>query len=183
MRLFYAIDLADSLKEMLYDHILQLQSFIPFGVKWVDKENLHITFQFIGEVKPNQMSDLEDAFLTSIDSCRAQILQIKSLEIFPLDKPKLIWLRLASPNRDLAKATRSLRKFLTKYGFSVKNSDFIPHISLGRIKNNLMKPQIDFILQKQIVKIDIDVSDISLFESNLTKKGPHYRVIQTYNLT
>jgi len=182
MRLFFGIQLADNIREYLSDLILEFQSYIPSGIKWVETENLHITFQFIGEVKPTQLEVVEENFLTSISACERQKFKITGLELFPLSKPRLIWISLSSENRQFAKATKSLRNFLKQAGFNIEDKEMVPHITLGRIKANLIKPQIDFILEKEIEKHDIDINAISLFESNLTKKGAIYRILQTYNL-
>jgi len=182
MRLFYGIQLSDDIRELLLETILHFQSYIPAGVKWVEPENLHVTYQFVGQVKPTQMADLEESFLTSISSCSEQKFKINALELFPLKEPKLIWVKLDSENKQFSKATKSLRNFLKQQGFNLDNKDFFPHITLGRIKTNLMKAQIEFILQTKLEKCEIDVKEITLFESNLTQKGAHYRVLQTYNL-
>ncbi len=182
MRLFYGIQLPEEVKEELSEFIILLQSYIPTGVKWVEKENLHITFQFIGDVKPTQLAELEDDFITSISSCNSQKFMINSAEIFPLKQPRLIWVSLDSANNQLHKATKSLRNLLKNKGFILENKDFIPHITLGRIKSNLIKPQIEFILGAELKKEEFNINEISLFESNLTKRGANYRILKTYNL-
>ena len=182
MRLFYGIQLPEEVHEHLFDVMLLLQNYIPSGVKWVEKENLHITFQFIGETKPTQLADLEESFLSSIAPCNEQKYTLDCTELFPLKQPRLIWVRLESENKQFAKATKCLRNLLTSQGFNLENRDLIPHITLGRIKNSLMKPQVEFILQSEIEKQEFIVNQITLFESNLSKRGANYRILNTYNL-
>lgn len=182
MRLFFGIQLTDKIRDIISDLILELQTYIPTGIKWVEKENLHITFQFIGEVKPTQMLEVEESFLASISACESQQIQISGVELFPLNQPQFIWIRLRSENKQFAKATKSFRKLLKQKGFKVEDKDFFPHITLGRIKTNLMKPDIELILEQELEKHTIDIEEISLFESNLTPKRAIYRILQTYNL-
>lgn len=182
MRLFYGIQLPETIRERLFDLILDFKSYIPSGVKWVEKENLHITFQFVGDVKPTQLDDLEESFLSSISSCESQSFRVEGLEFFPAKQARLIWLSLNSQNKQFSKAVKRLQNLLKQQGFKLDSKEFIPHITLGRIKSNLMKAQIEFILQNKIELQDIDVNEITLFASNLTKKGPNYRILQTYNL-
>jgi 2'-5' RNA ligase len=182
MRLFYGIQLEEELKDYLFDLILHFQSYIPAGVKWVEKENLHLTFQFVGQVKPNQLAEVEASFKSSITSCNEEKFQLKSVELLPNNQPHLIWISLDSKNEDFADATKKLRYLLKQQGFNLDNNDFRPHITLGRIKNNLMKAQIEFIQKTELEKQEFNVNKITLFESNLTKKGANYRVLKTYNL-
>ncbi len=182
MRLFYGIQLSEEMQDIIFDVILQLKSYIPAGIKWVEKENLHITFQFIGDVKTSQLSDLEDSFLSSISTCKNQNFKFESVQLFPLKQPRLIWIALTSENKQFSKASKSLRNFLKQQGFNLENKDFIPHITLGRIKTNLIKPEIEYILQTDLIKQEFCVNEIALFESNLTKRGAIYRILQTYNL-
>ncbi len=183
MRLFYSFQLPQDLKESLFETILDLKSYIPFGVNWVDKENLHITFQFVGNIKPHQMADLEEIFLASIENLKKQTFQIENIEVFPLKLPRQIWLSLSNSDKELEKTSTLLRTNLRKIGINLDNFKFLPHITLGRIKSDLIKPQIEYIFLHEIDKNEIHFDKISLIESNLSKKGPQYRILKNYNLT
>lgn len=183
MRIFYSFQLPEELKDSLFEIILDLKSYIPYGVNWVDKENLHITFQFVGDVKPHQMADLEEIFLASINNLKNQIFQIEEIEVFPLKLPRQIWVRLTNHDKGVEKAANLFRTNLRKLAIKVDNFKFIPHITLGRIKTDLIKAQIEYIFRHKIDKDEIRFTEISLMESNLSKKGPHYRIIKNYNLT
>lgn len=182
MRLFYGIQLPEEIRETLADLILHLQSYIPTGIKWIEKENLHLTFQFIGEVQPTKLADLETCFLSSISSCESTNFKFEAIEVVPLKDPHLIWISLSSDKNDFSQAIKNLRNQLNQDGFNLDNKDFTPHITLGRIKNNLMKPQVDFILNTELNKEEFYINEIALFESNLTKRGAIYRILKTYNL-
>lgn len=182
MRLFYGINLPTQLKELLFDKILEFQSYIPSGVKWVEKDNLHITFQFIGEVEASQLADLEDILLNSFKHFSKDNLLTQNIELYPNRDARQIWLRLKSENQELANVSKVFRKILKERAFTVDKNEFLPHITLGRIKRTLINAQADFILKNQINNISFPVNELCLFESNLTSKGPHYRIIKTYNL-
>lgn len=66
IRLFTALSIPDDVKEELYG----LRDSL-FGAKWVSKENMHLTLQFIGEVSEQKYhqikEDLEDIQMTSFE--------------------------------------------------------------------------------------------------------------------
>lgn len=182
MRLFYALIIPRQVKEELFNIISKFQSYIPTSVKWVEEENLHLTFKFIGEVEASQYSDLEERFSLVMQKCRQQKFVLHDIELFPQEGPRLIWVSLKSQTNQFSKASSYFSKILQEGGFKVENKAFTPHITLGRVKRNLIKPDIDIIEQEEISKIEFTIDRIALFSSTLTKKGPQYSILQMYNL-
>lgn len=182
MRLFFGFELPDPIKELAESAILYLKSYIPTSVKWVETESLHITFQFVGEVKPTDLADIEEAFVTCIGDCQKQTFTLLNVSCYPLREPKVIWISLAHNDKALNKSVKCFQTKLQQLGYKTDNKDFTAHITLGRIKANLMIPQIDFMLKTEIEQQEFTIDELTLFESNLTKKGAVYRTLQTYNL-
>ena len=56
MRCFIAIDVP------YFDSVASLQRSIEGRVKLVEKENIHITLKFLGEVNEENLKNVEDAF-------------------------------------------------------------------------------------------------------------------------
>ena len=57
IRLFAGIELPEDIKEQLY----ALRGGVP-NAKWVEKDNLHITLRFIGNIDEDDANDLHDGF-------------------------------------------------------------------------------------------------------------------------
>lgn len=58
IRLFAGIELPENIKEQLY----ALRGGVP-NAKWVEKDNLHITLRFIGNIDEDDANDLHDGFM------------------------------------------------------------------------------------------------------------------------
>lgn len=182
MRLFFGFELPDPIRELAESAISYLQSYIPTSVNWVGADGLHITFQFVGEVKPTDFSEVEEAFLASIKECPEQTFTLKHVTCYPLRDPKVIWISLDNEDKTLRKSVKHFQNRLKQLGYNVNKKDFKAHITLGRIKGDLMNLQMEHILKAKVKQKEFSVEEVTLFESNLTKKGAIYRALQTYNL-
>ena len=60
MRTFIAINLDDSIKEAIEKSAAPLRD-LKAKIKWVEKENLHLTLRFLGEVRPEIIPDIDRA--------------------------------------------------------------------------------------------------------------------------
>ena len=58
MRTFLALDLPESVRRDISDQIDHLRSSNVSGIKWVTSENLHITFQFIGDTQRHDIPEI-----------------------------------------------------------------------------------------------------------------------------
>lgn len=153
-------------------------------IKWVEVNNLHLTLKFFGETHEDKVQDIVQALYSGIENHEKFSLQISTLGIFGSRyKPKLIWSGLHN-TEPLLKLVRSINNEIDKIGYFQDRQNFVPHLTLGRIKNlsdkNLFQDIIsvykDEYFQKALVM------EIYLFESILTREGPIYKVIEKFEL-
>ncbi|MDO8660498.1 MAG: 2'-5' RNA ligase family protein, partial [Candidatus Woesearchaeota archaeon] len=63
-----------------------------------------------------------------------------------------------------------------------KEKDFVPHLTLGRIKLITNKKQFHSIVEKIAVKpLRFSVDEFQLLESKLSKLGPMHKIIKKYS--
>ncbi len=69
-------------------------------------------------------------------------------------------------------------------GFARDRQNFVPHLTLGRIKNLTDKPRFQEVIGKipQKAYIHKSVTELLLYESILHKDGPKYRVIHSFKI-
>ncbi|OQY39460.1 MAG: 2'-5' RNA ligase [Candidatus Cloacimonetes bacterium 4572_65] len=182
MRFFYGFSLSQDIKSELNEKIEFYKTLIPHEVTWVSEENLHITFQFIGTIKREDMDSVQTIFDEMAEKIKQQRFAIKGIEVFPPKSPKLIWISLTQKDRVVAQYLKTFQKNLKKYGIKIGVQDFRPHITLGRIKTELSTYQIGRIERDRTTFNYIKCNEIALFESNLYENGPIYSVLKTYNL-
>ncbi len=183
-RIFIAINLPEEIKEELEKLKKEINSLYPAEwrrglVKWVKKENLHITLLFIGAVELEKIPLIIKIAEEVARENKFSRLQIAKINYGPSAKipPRLIWAELGK-NTALDKAAQELReKTLEKGVFSKTDSKpFSAHITLGRIRawqwrriNPEEQPMID-----RYVNLSFLPSSIAVMESVLKRTGPQY---------
>ena len=184
MRLFIGIDPPAPLKARL----LGLMGGLA-GARWQREDQLHLTLRFIGEVDGAGAQDL-DAALAAID-----------FPIIPLalegvgafggaqerqgegpGRPRSLWVG-AQPADVLARLHRKVDRAAERAGLGREGRAFVPHITIARFGKGRMAPLNDFLAGAGGMRSDAaPVSDFCLYESRLTRDGPHYSVLARYPL-
>lgn len=174
MRTFVALDLPENIKEDVAGVINNFSSSCPFGVNWVPQENLHITFQFIGETKEEDIHDIAEFLETNFSELSALLFTNSKLEILPGRDPKIIWISLENNDSLIQKISKRLKSKLRQMGYKIDSRRLRFHITLGRIKKRLPENMVEQILTTEL-KIDgFEVSEASLYKSLLKPQGPRY---------
>lgn len=183
-RLFLAINLSKKNKEILKEKKEEIKiNFETDPVKWVKEDNLHITLAFIGDVKESNISHLrEDLDKINFNSLNLTFGEIKYIP--NRRKAKLIWVEGESNQLgDLKKKIDERLKKSEAINYSPEDREFIPHITLGRVKSFQFKkiPLEEIpLLEDEFVNISFKVDSFELMESKLKKRGPTYKIIESY---
>jgi len=174
MRTFVALDLPETIKEDVAGVINDFRSNCPYGVNWVPQENLHITFQFIGETKEEDIPEIAELLETSFSELSILLFTNPKLEIQPGSAPKIIWISLENNNSLMLKISKRLKSKLRQMGYKIDSRRLRFHITLGRIKKRLPDKLIKQILTTELNINDIEVLKAILYKSLLKPQGPRY---------
>jgi RNA 2',3'-cyclic 3'-phosphodiesterase len=181
MRTFLALDLPENVRRNISALIEQLKGSNVSGIKWVTFENLHITFQFIGDTQRHDISEI-GLFLENIfcDFDKINFLEPK-LEIIPARNPRIIWISLQTDHKEILKASRQFKNKLHDMGYKLDKKPIRFHITLGRIKKRLPDFFVQQILTPELKITDFEVSEVTLYESFLRPQGPVYEKVLNYH--
>ncbi|MCF7792897.1 MAG: RNA 2',3'-cyclic phosphodiesterase [Candidatus Cloacimonetes bacterium] len=180
MRTFLALDLPDPIRQIISSLSSELQSLNVSGINWVESENLHITFQFIGDTHQHHILEITD-FLEDIFSQMQSIhFSEPKLQIIPQRDPRIIWLSLQTNHKKIFQASRKIKEKLLEMGYKLDKKPLKFHITLGRIKKRLPKFFIQKILTTELKTIGFDISEAALYQSFLRPEGPVYDKIVKY---
>ena len=83
MRTFLALELPKDIKTEVFRNIEQYREIAPTAVKWVPEENLHITLQFIGDTKKEDLAEITEFLGYSFGKISRINLMQPELEIVP----------------------------------------------------------------------------------------------------
>ena len=180
MRTFLALDLPDSIRADFSEVISYLKSANINGIKWVAPENLHITFQFIGETHRHDLNEISDVAEELFNKITPITFSSAKIEIVPLKEPRIIWISLQSQETKLVTASKKIKKRLFEMGYKFDKKPLKFHITLGRIKKRLPEFFIQQILTTELKTREFVVSKATLYESFLKPQGPVYEEIFNY---
>ena len=154
-------------------------------INWVEIDNLHITFQFLGDTDEDLIPDI----IRNLNNLQLQVksfkYQLKGLGLFNnLSNPRVLWIGI-KPLDDLIILKEQIDKNLIDLDFKFKNEkEFNPHLTIGRIKKirnfNKLKNTLQF-NQDRLFQ-EVTVNQVDLFESTLTPDGPIYTSLSKVNL-
>lgn len=174
MRTFVALDLPETIKENIAGVINNFRSYCPFGVNWVLRENLHITFQFIGETKEEDIPEIAEFLETGFSELSALLFTKPKLEILPGRDPKIIWISLENNDNLIQKTSKRLKSKFRQMGYKIDSRRLRFHITLGRIKKRLPENMVKQILTTELNIKGFEVSEATLYKSLLKPHGPRY---------
>ncbi len=182
-RLFAAIKVhpGEALTQLVYD----FQSACKYDrIKWVDLNNIHITLKFFGETLEEQIPDICAALTEITAGMTAFDLVLSNTGIFGSKyNPRVIWIGIEQ-NEKLLDLGQEILDGLEKIGFKKDRQNFVPHLTIGRIKHIDNKERFNSTLKK-LQSVDIQKEAINrfyLFESKLFRTGPRYSIIETFKL-
>jgi len=182
-RLFLAINLPPKIKVELSDLVLKLQKNNKNKpVKWVEKDNFHLTLHFLGDTPKEKIQTINQALEQIVADFKTLNFQLSdSIDAFPnLAEPKVIFLDMKELNDGMTiKLQKALGQALSKLDFEIDPRPFRLHLTLGRVK---LKATIN-IPNFSIQLSDFRIQSIDLMASELTPAGPIYSIIKSYPLS
>lgn len=185
-RVFIAINLPEAAKKELHNLEKETQGLFPEEVrgvvKWIKKDNLHITLLFIGSVRDEEIPEICQIVKEIVQTQKPFSLKFKRVCYGPPDKipPRLIWLELEK-NIEAAEIAEKLKQTMSEKGIlrRFENRQFSPHITLGRIKAwqwKRIEPEERPEIEKEI-SLNFEVSSIEVMESALKRTGAEYTIL------
>lgn len=176
MRLFVGIDLPAEIE----DHLGIVGGGIP-GARWEDREKLHVTVRFIGEVDGGTKRRLEEA----LEGVRHPpfSLAVAGVGFFPPgSKPRILWAGLEDPAPVIELHAR-IERALLGAGLEPEGRKFTPHVTLARLHEPSRGKLIEFLQHHSLLRTSPwEVRAFQLYSSVLSPGGSKYRIEHHYPL-
>src|SRR5512133_2720875 len=132
-RLFAAVKVHPS-KEFLETYN-SLKSGLRFSrITWVKPESIHITLKFFGETEEKRIPEISRVLNEVASRHQPFVSELVNVGIFGSSySPKVIWFGLekAEPFKELG---IDVLKSVEKIGWEPDRQNFVPHLTVGRIK-------------------------------------------------
>ncbi len=183
IRTFIAVEIKDAsvMRRLIEarDYLLKSNA----ELKPVEDENIHLTLRFIGEIP----FSLVKAICAEISKIRVEKFQIhvKGIGAFPSTlKPRVVWAGVEEGSDKLRELYLLIEERLRKLSIPREREEFIPHITLARVKGFKNIDKLTRILS-ELVNVDFgytEVDEVFVKKSVLTPSGPVYSNICSVKL-
>jgi 2'-5' RNA ligase len=184
MRAFIAIELSPEVKESL----ARIQSHLKYSgadVKWIEKESIHLTLKFLGDITEEKRKEIELILDETGRSTKPFEISIKDIGAFPnINYPRVIWVGLDKGAVESKTLAEKISEELLKISFQKEPRPFAPHLTIGRVRSPKNKEALKEKIgtcQMPISKPQL-ISSVLLFESKLSSKGPTYTKLHEVEL-
>ena len=169
--------------------IVNIQSMLkstvePKGLKvrWVMNGKMHLTLKFLGNTTEGSIDNLNEALFNVVKSAKVINLSISGTGAFPVKgRPNVLWLGIKGDIDELKQLTVNINNSLEPLGFITEKRDFLPHVTIARIKSNQKKiPNISNYLNTTFTELPMKIVKISLMQSESFSKGTFYTILGTH---
>ena len=172
MRCFVALDLPAPVRNHLADVIAPLRE--RFDVKWVAKDQLHLTLVFAGELPDDLVAPLAD--MVRHVELPPLSLSLSALGCFPpRGMPRVVWAGLSGDAEALGALHADLSAAAETLGVPRERRDFVPHVTLGRVKSQFGALALIDELKKGTERLKpkpFAPTALVLYRSELRRAGP-----------
>lgn len=189
-RVFIAINLPEEIKKELSFYA---EKWADLPAKWVGKDNMHITIEFLGDLTDEEVADVCKITKEAAKRHSGFSLNLISVNYGPNRKislpagrqaPRLVWVT-GEKSDDLNDFKDDLQDYLLEsIRYRPEGRGFVPHITLARIKEWEWK-RIDPDERPEIneeIDLAFSVGSIEVMESELKRGGPQYTILESCEL-
>lgn len=177
MRLFIAVDIPTEVRDSIENIKLD---FKPLrGLRFVEKDNIHITLKFLGEVEEEIIPDM----ISSLAAVKFKPfkLSISKMGVFPNENNmRVLWVD-AEPAEPLSELKKRIDAALPG---ARDDHPFKNHITIARITTDQpedMRMINSLVANKSVEKKEFTVRKFTLYSSKLTPEGPVYEVLKVFS--
>lgn len=180
-RLFAAVKIHPS------DEFLKIYNQIKTSLKheritWVKPTAMHLTIKFFGETAVSKIPAISECLRQAVREVKSFEVKIENTGMFGSRyEPRVIWFGIEDRNA-MQELFMSVSGQLKKIGILPDRQNFVPHLTIARIKEIKNKQFFQSVLEqyrvhesgKEIIK------ELILYESILQRDGPIYKPVEIF---
>ena len=184
-RLFIAIELPQSARHQIQQHIDRLRTELPeVRASWVREQNLHLTLKFFGDTPLERVERVSQVLQSATASMTQFEIDIRDRGSFPTrGKPSVLWTGIEDPSANLKKLHDALENECERAGFARDARSFHPHLTIARLRGSHGARHLsDLHKSIDLPALRVRVQDVCLIRSELSSAGSRYTVVARFEL-
>ena len=188
-RLFIAIELPQTIRHKIKEHIDRLRTALPdVRASWTRADNLHLTLKFLDDTPVSRVESLSQALLRAAKLAAPFDLVIQDCGVFPpRGKPNVLWIGTHAsgvlPSEAILSLYRAIEDECVKVGFDRDKRSFHPHLTIARLRNPKGARELAELHQSiGFEPVSLKVAEVCLIRSELSSAGSRYTAIARHEL-
>lgn len=186
MRLFVGVDLDASRREAVTraaEAIGRLlnRSCGERAVRWVARDNLHLTIRFLGEVDEALAARVREALAPPLDVEPFDVAFDGAGAFPPRGTPRVLWIGVIRGAAGLERTVEAVDGRLRDAGVPASARPFSPHLTIGRFRERARVGRGDALRETlaavPVASGDMRVTSVVLYNSHLSPGGPRYEAL------
>jgi len=187
MRVFIAIDIDEQIRKGLgrLQNEMRSKADIRKGdVKWVNPDVMHLTLKFLGEIKDVQVVEVCNITRKVADRHKNFELEVETVGYFGGKSARVLWVGTGQNCENLLQLQGDLEQELASAGWPKETRKFAGHLTVCRVRNSKAGFKLARMTEEyKDLKLGTVLADsVSVYQSQLTPKGPIYTVLGNYQL-
>ena len=187
MRVFIAIDIDEQIRKALSRLQNEMRSKVDIkrsDVKWVNPDVMHLTLKFLGEIKDVQAVDVCNITKDVAGRHTNFELGVETVGYFGGRSARVLWVGTGQNCENLLQLQSDLEQELASAGWHGETRKFSGHLTLCRVRNSKAGVKLAQMTEeyKDFKLGTVSADSVSVYQSQLTPKGPVYTVLGNYKL-
>jgi RNA 2',3'-cyclic 3'-phosphodiesterase len=184
-RIFIGIDISEGARNAVAEYVSSLRrSFPALRVGWERPEKLHLTLKFLGEVDDRKLDEISDAARIAASLHPSYSAALSGTGCFPpKGDPRILWIGMKD-NGETEKLASKVEMQFERLRFEREKRRFSPHLTIARLREPRSSRELaKYHSSREFGPIEVQVSEITVFESILGSAGSIYRRIAAFPLS
>jgi 2'-5' RNA ligase len=187
VRVFIAIDIDEQVRKELSDLQDELRGKADVrkgDVKWVGPEAMHLTLKFLGEIRDEQAVEVCNVTKDVASRHRRFDVEVETVGCFGGRSARVLWVGAGLNCDELMQLQADLEGQLESAGWPREARKFSAHLTLCRVRS----VKAGFKLAQMVQEYEklhlgtMPAGSVSVYQSELTPKGPIYTRLGNYEL-
>lgn len=179
IRLFIAFKLSKEQQHAVGAMQSRLKDYMK-GVKWLRPGNMHLTLKYLGEIDSNNVGSIIEALEKAAITFDPFQYSFGGTGVFPHPlKPRVFWIGMQKGRKETTEIAEKVELHLTEIGYAKESREFYPHLTVGRLRNQINKQVLNRFLEeeKNFTTPLAELDEIVLYQSILESSGARYKQI------
>ncbi|MEK6820095.1 MAG: RNA 2',3'-cyclic phosphodiesterase [Nanoarchaeota archaeon] len=178
MRAFICVELSEEAREEINKAIDKINESELIKAKFVEKENLHLTLKFLGEIDDKDVKIIKER-LEKLNLRKFKV-KLGKAGFFSPSFIKIIFIELLSD--EIFQLQSEIEEALADL-FPREKREFQSHVSIARVKAVKDREKfVEFIDKMKVKEIEFEVKSFKLKKSILTEEKPIYSDLLDFKL-